>query len=166
MCSNEAQVTMDSESCRQADGLVPLIQMLRGGPRNEAAACSAEALASVVANNGINQDAAADAGSVEAVAELLAAAVAVSADNRYYRQCVLSTAPNAFRGTAGTNEQSMQARPVALETGVVEHLDGCLLCKGCWKSAWPKFTPLCIDDNHIPCLTPLGNVYLLAQGWN
>jgi hypothetical protein len=68
--------------CRQADGLAPLVQLLRGGPRNQAAACAAGALANLVANNGINQDAAADAAAVEEVVILLSAALAVSACHR------------------------------------------------------------------------------------
>lgn len=68
--------------CRQADGLPPLVALLRGGPRNEAAACAAGALANLVANNGINQDAAADAAAVEEVVALLSAALADSACDR------------------------------------------------------------------------------------
>jgi len=48
----------------------------------QAAACAAGALANLVANNGINQDAAADAAAVEEVVILLSAALAVSACHR------------------------------------------------------------------------------------
>lgn len=68
--------------CRQADGLPPLVALLKGGPRNQAAACAAGALANLVANNGINQDAAADAAAVEEVVTLLSAALADSACDR------------------------------------------------------------------------------------
>jgi len=59
-----------------------LVALLRGGPRNQAAACAAGALANLVANNGINQDAAADAAAVEEVVTLLSAALADSACDR------------------------------------------------------------------------------------
>ncbi len=68
--------------CRQADGSAPLVQLLRGGPRNQAAACAAGALANLVADNGINQDAAADAAAVEEIVGLLSAALPVSACDR------------------------------------------------------------------------------------
>ena len=55
-----------------------LCELLSGGPHNPAAANAANALASVVANNGINQDAAADAGVIEAVVQLLKSASASS----------------------------------------------------------------------------------------
>ncbi len=79
--------------CRQAEGLVPLIQLLRGGPRNQAAACAAGALAALVANNGINQDAAADAGGIEEVVELLSAAVAVATNDRCMHSAVSTCTP-------------------------------------------------------------------------
>ena len=63
--------------------------LLRGGPRNQAAAWAAAALADVVANNGINQDAVADAGGVEQVVELLSAAVACLKQERQAFDCSL-----------------------------------------------------------------------------
>ena len=71
--------------------MTPLIHLLRGGPRNQAAACAAEALANLVANNGINQDAAADGGALQEVTELLSAAIAVSGGDRQ-AYCSLTTA--------------------------------------------------------------------------
>ena len=62
---------------------MPLRDLLSGGPHNPAAANAAHAVASVVANNGINQDAAADAGLVEAVVQLLISASASSASSRH-----------------------------------------------------------------------------------
>jgi len=59
-----------------------LVALLRGGPRNQAAACAAGALANLVANNGINQDVAADAAAVEEVVTLLSVALADSACDR------------------------------------------------------------------------------------
>lgn len=71
---------------RQAEGLPPLCELLRGGPQNPAAVNAAAALANVVANNGINQDAAADAGAVEAVVQLLAAGLAAPEHDRQANQ--------------------------------------------------------------------------------
>ena len=49
--------------------------LLKGGCRNHAAICAAEAIAHLVSHNGINQDAVADLGGVEAVLRLLSAAL-------------------------------------------------------------------------------------------
>ena len=49
--------------------------LLRGGCRSQAAICGAGAIASLVAHNGINQDAFADSAGLEAVVELLSAAM-------------------------------------------------------------------------------------------
>ena len=67
---------------RQAEGLVLLCELLRGGPQNPAASNAAHAITNLVANNGINQDAAADVGAIEGVTELLAASVATSLHDR------------------------------------------------------------------------------------
>lgn len=61
--------------CRGAEGLLPIVNLLKGGASCPAAVCAAEAIANLVSHNGINQDAVADAGGVEALIELLAAAV-------------------------------------------------------------------------------------------
>lgn len=49
--------------------------LLRGGCKSQAAIFGAGAIANLVSHNGINQDAAADSGAVEAVIELLSAAL-------------------------------------------------------------------------------------------
>ena len=49
--------------------------LLKGGCRNHAAICAAEAMANLVSHNGINQDAVADLGGVEAIVELLSGAL-------------------------------------------------------------------------------------------
>ena len=54
--------------------------LLRGGCKSQAATCGAGAIASLVAHNGINQDAVADNGGVEAVVEMLSAAIEAFAD--------------------------------------------------------------------------------------
>ena len=49
--------------------------LLRGGYKSQAAICGAKAIANLVSHNGINQDAVADSGGMEAVVELLSAAL-------------------------------------------------------------------------------------------
>lgn len=51
------------------------MRLLKAGPKSQAAVCAAGAIATLVSHNGINQDAVADNGGVEALTELLAAAV-------------------------------------------------------------------------------------------
>ena len=58
-------------ACRQAEGIAPLVQLVRAGPRNQAATCAAAALTNLAANNGINQQSLADCGGLEAVVDLL-----------------------------------------------------------------------------------------------
>lgn len=49
--------------------------LLRGGCKSQAAISGAGAIANLVSHNGINQDAVADTGGMEAVVELLSAAL-------------------------------------------------------------------------------------------
>lgn len=54
--------------------------LLKGGCKSQAAICAAGAIANLVSHNGINQDAVADNGGVEAVVDLLSAALEASPD--------------------------------------------------------------------------------------
>ena len=56
------------------------MNLLKGGAGSQAAICAAEAIANLVSHNGINQDAVADNNGVEALVELLSAAVEVLPD--------------------------------------------------------------------------------------
>lgn len=69
-------------ACRQAEGVAPLVQLVRAGPRNQAATCAAAALASLAANNGINQQSIADCGGLEAIVDLLKAAASLPNSSR------------------------------------------------------------------------------------
>lgn len=66
---------------RRAEGLLPIVNLLKGGVGSPATMCAAEAIANLVSHNGINQDAVADDGGVEALVDLLSAAVDASPDD-------------------------------------------------------------------------------------
>ena len=51
--------------------------LLRGGCKSQAAICAAGAIATLVSHNGINQDAVADEGGIEALTQLLSAALEI-----------------------------------------------------------------------------------------
>lgn len=135
--------------CRQAEGLVPLCDLLRGGPHNPAAANAANALASVVANNGINQDAAADVGVIEKVVQLLTAATASTSNSR--------ASIEAMKALAALTDNSLPNQDRAVQAGAPAGL-----CQAALhlnqsepaadpEAAWQLCKALaCLVDDHTP----------------
>lgn len=74
-------------SCRQTNGIESLVQLVRAGPRNQAAVCAASALANTAANNGINQQQIAACGGVEVIVDLLTAACQLQSSTRCGVMC-------------------------------------------------------------------------------
>ena len=74
--------------CRWEDGLSPIVSLLEAGCRNQTAICAAEAIANLVSHNGINQDAVADGIGVEALVNVMSAALEALAGDLHAAQVV------------------------------------------------------------------------------